>query len=270
MSPRLHSFVLRFYYFSSILCLKLEKQTFEVSAFRAFINTIKLPLVIISAFVVLLHEPLRDAILKQQMIEMNDFSELAIVTIRVAAFLTFVATLTISILQVLFRQRMKKLLNELMRYQMSEMFIAKFRKFCIADFIELSLFLISKCIIQAFGSLKLSAPTFLYIFIFFYINLILIAFVSFCKSCENFFIVSLKEFKNTVKCYANSDRIGDEVENFITISRKYQRLFNLAERFNRAFGLQITIVTCYLTIVIAFCVRFSYNLMINIKNKSFE
>lgn len=265
MSPRLGSFAIRFYNFSSILCLKLENQTFQVSASGALFNTFKLPLVLCSAFYVLLHGPLRDEILKKQMIDMNDFSELAKVTIIVATFLAFITSQTISILQVLFRHKMKKLLNELMRYQLSDSYFAKLRKFWISDFIEFSLFLITKCIIQAHGTSKLSAPTFLYISVYFYINLVLIAFVSFCKSYENFFIMSLRDLKNTIKCCKNSDQIDDDVEYFIAFSRQYQRLFNLAQRFNRACGLQMTIVTCYLTIVLTFGVRMSCNSLIIIQ-----
>lgn len=90
-------------------------------------------------------------------------------------------------------------------------------------------------------------------------------FVSFVKNFENYVLASLKEFKNdlTELSIFGSHCKQMHIAVYLKLAKRYQKLLDLVEMFNKSFGLQLTVITCLITATIVFSVSPATNKVSN-------
>ena len=86
--------------------------------------------------------------------------------------------------------------------------------------------------------------------ILFYPFIVVASFLSFLKTMEIFFLMTLRNFKRQMKMLTNNINFDCEAFNLLTM--KYHNMFELNQEFNAVFGNQITVITCCVTTMATF------------------
>jgi hypothetical protein len=135
-----------------------------------------------------------------------------------------------------------------------EKYFAIFKKSCVKDSMVLFSIFISNYTIQCFGTFKLTFLSSIVSTIVYYPFIAVFGFISFIKNFENFIIASMKDFKREIKDFSKCKSVTDsfKLKQFYQLSNKYQKIANLLKEFNKCFGLQVTILSCYLTALLVF------------------
>lgn len=255
MSRRLHRFALCFYNFSAILCMKFDKEIVSISLWKALVNFLKILSMVMLTLFVFSNDSVGSKILKQKLIEVENFSKLSKIVTASILSLLFLLTIALVILQISFRNRVRNLLNNAFQFPLRSYFLTELEKNCVFDIKVLTIVLLTKHIFHYYGVCKISLISFAYSFVFLYGSLVPIAFVSLANCFENFFVIALQDLQNEVKV-VSSNSCGNQ-DHFTKLSRKHQKLYELSQQFNKAFGLQMTLFVCCMAVLTAFCVRCS-------------
>lgn len=257
MSPLLHRFLLSYYNFSAISCFKLRDGKYQISIFMALCNVLKLPLVLIFSIYVIDNPSLRDEIFLKTLIVLKDFSPFSRFSITIVVILINLAMFILILLQVLKRNKIKNFTNTLIGKSLDEKYFVEFKKKASSHLLVLATVFVLSLSISYFGAFNVSTLSFFACLIYFFPHFVMIGFISFVLVFTNFVFASLKEFKDDLRMVSMTENHNQDfsLENYLRLSRKFQKLYELVEQFIDCFGSQLTIMTCYLTAMMVFNVR---------------
>lgn len=245
MSTFLHRITLAFYNFSSILCLKYESQSFRIFKTSVLSNILKIPLSFIITAALAFVWP--NELFSQNIFTLSEYSVFTQISVGISAVILQISFIVVNYLQIFNRFEILSLMNEALQL-LEEKKLKKCRKAFAKNFLTLSLFFLAVIAIQFWSVMK---PTLFCVAAFavmMYPSLMMVAFVSFVKNFEEFLVVCLEDvgsdFNHLDSCNMKSSVI-EEMKN-------YQKIFDLAESFNKCFGAQLTILVCCCTGSIVF------------------
>lgn len=254
MSKALHRFALIVYNFLSVLSLTYKNQTYEVSALYAILNLVKMMSSIFFSLSIGVNEYLQREIFLKILLDLKDFSFFARLSVNlvVAFIFVFSALLCFSLVW-----KSRKICDFVNKVSFSSgifkpKYFKQFRHACIKN--ASFMFFVFGCssIMQYAGSLKLTVLALLCQLIIIYPNFHLCAFLNLVKNFESFIVAQLKQFRNEIEQTMSLQDDSKQVANILELLRRYQNIYNLLEDFNDCFGVSLTIVTFYLTILLIF------------------
>lgn len=242
----LHRFAVRLYNFVSILCVKEENQVFKVSNFSAICNILKVPFVLI--YTVFVFAFFNEEMTPERFEYFKNFSTFSKVSLFFVAMSIFLISFLIAILQVTRRHEMKDFVNFWMKKSLEQEYFRQYRKTCIkyhvSGLVVFTLFVVP----QFFTTTKISLLSMLSNFVFMYPYYMVLGAISFVISFQNFIIESLKEFKQDWDSFSSLHEVT--LETYLNASMKYQEIYDFVQQFKRCFGLQLTLITCHMTMVL--------------------
>lgn len=244
MSNTSHRRALSFYNFSATLCLTYDNHVYKVSKLVAFLNVLKITIIILIAAPIA--ASLKESTLKFGFFDPANFSIVSRVTMFCAAITIHASNFVLTIMQILWRNHIKDFMNEALESTPSERYLKIFQKLCIKNSMASGILFVLSSFLQYFSSMHVSfASAVIYILMVDSVEVIL-SFVSFVRNFENFVAVLLEEFRNDIKNLVNFEKFqeGSDEANYRKLSEKYQKIYNLVEKFNEAVGLQLTMITC--------------------------
>lgn len=257
MSPLVHRFLISYYNFSAIFCFKLRDEKYQISNFIVLCNVIKLPLVLIFSVYVIDKPLLRDEIFLETLIVLKDFSPFSRFSISVVVILIDLSMFILIQLQVLQRHKIKNFTNTLISNSLDEKYFAEFKKKTTSHLLVLTSVSVLSLLFSYFGAFNVSILSFFASLIYFFPHCVMVGFISFVLLFTNFVLASLEEFKNDLRMVFMKENPDQDFsfQNYLRLSRKYQKLYELVEQFNGCFGSQLTLITCYLSAMMVFNVR---------------
>lgn len=243
---------LRFYNFSCILFLKVEDSAYKVSSFQTFFNIFKLLVLFGVTILISTQLTIRDEIFKKIIIDMSEYSKFAKFSSHFVIAIVYSSLYSLCFLQFYHRQKVKDLMNMifLINIENGET-MKKFRRNCVNDSIAFGIFFSFIYLVQFFSLAKLNFLSILISAVLCYATVIFFGFLSFVKSFENFLVASIKDLKYCVN-HSSMIQGNRNVKEVVKLSKKYLKIFYLVEKFNKCFGLQVMLYTCYSTSMIVF------------------
>lgn len=256
MSKNLHRTALRYFNFTSVLCLKFTGQTYEVCSVSSFINLLKMPFAVSVIVLMSFYEPLKDKVFQTSFLVLEGFTTFAIASIFISVLLLSVFVIFLCLLQWLQRYTIADFINYAMKQPLDEKYFLEFKRKCwkdltVSGFAQSFYFLIS-----FWGTFKISPFSILLMPCIMYPSLAILGFVNLVTILENFVLASLKAIRNDLKDLSRKKRKElDCDDDFSELSIKYQKIYNLVQQFQDTFGLQLTLTICVFTAVLVFNVR---------------
>lgn len=255
MSQVLHRFQIRFYNFASVLCLKKEKQDFEVSNIAAFINLLKMPFVLILTTVAYVF--FSEEFVPDKFVGMKQFSTFSKVSITISASSSSITSYVFAISQVLRRHEMCKFVNFWIKKPLEQGNLQRYQSDCKKHHVSFLIVFTSLLVFQYLGAAKFSIFSLLTSVVFMYPNYLLFAVLSFVTSFQNFVIAQLNEFYEELIKFSRYSKqtTTTAVESYQEISRNYQQIYEFVEQFKKIFGVQLTLIICTWAFSLVFTVK---------------
>lgn len=260
MSSVWHQVALHFFNYTSILCLKPDlssNQTFKVSRWMTLANLLKMPFVLVFSLLVSFIEPIKNEVFHPTFIRLKDYTIFAQFALFFVMFLINNSMLLLCLLQVMKREEINDFVNRTLKHPLKEKYLKKFKKICLKNLaLSLSVFGLN-LILSFYGLMKLTFSSLIASFVIFYPSFVNMGFITYVQTFESFTVALMKEFKNSLKCkskhsYCSQDLTVDE---FLQLSRKFQKILDLVDQFNEAFGKQMTIVVSFFALLMVFNVK---------------
>lgn len=260
MSKALHRFLLGFYNFTGLLCIKHKNGSYEISHPTAFLNILKLFSSSLFVIFILSNIDIKQKVFLKYVNDLSKLSQFSKMTIQFTAFYFHYITVVLFIKQFAHRHEMKDLLNEALKCKMSEKYLRRFAKLCQSS-VKLGIFSCIVIMMKFFSLMNPSFLNFLIFFVFIFPSIFSLAIVSFVKSFENFVVVSLQKLNDELKVWTSEEGRSQfsDIEIYLRFSHQHQELFGFVNKFNKAFGMQMTTLTNSLTILTIFLVSFVVN-----------
>lgn len=246
-----HRFAVRFYNFSSVLCVKEKNRILEVSNFGAICNVLKLPFVLLFTFFI--YATFSEGTKMENFENFRKFSTFSTITLFVVAVSLNLVTFLSAVFQVTRRHAVKDFVNFWMSKSLDQEYLQQYKKTCfkhhVLGLVVMSTFIFPQYLAAMNTSLMVALVS---SFVFMYPYYLLFGMMSFVLSFQNFVFESLKEFRRDLKKFSRQDSKGHEVsvQRYLRVSRKYQEIYDLVEQFKSCFGFQLTFLTCYLTLIL--------------------
>lgn len=244
MSQVLNRYQIRFYNFASVLCLKQNKQDFEVSNLAAFTNLLKMPFVLI--FTTIAYVYFNKEFVPDKFVGMKQFSTFSKVLMSITALSAGITSYVFAIFQVLRRHELSKFVNFWIIKPLEQENFQRYKSDCRRYHASFIIVFISFYVVQYLGAAKISLFSLLTSVVFMYPNYLLFAVLSFVTSFQNFVIAQLNEsYLELIKFSRFSKQTTTTtVESYLEVSRNYQQIYEFVEQFKKIFGIQLTLITC--------------------------
>lgn len=240
MPPNLHRIALFFYNFTSILGLTFKNQTYEVSKFQTFSSFLRMTAVTI-CFLIFTFFDVRGVFHEIVLIKKN-FSKFASFAYDFGVFLDNFFSYVLFFFLVSHRKEANSFMNSAVNIWLAQKYLEKFKVRSVKSFLSINIFYSVVFTFEFLGSCKFSIFNFGIFLIMTYPMLLGISFVGFVKHYDIFVVCSLKDFKHDLKKYLKRGKCDHE--KFEELSSKYQKIYDLAEHFNRGFGPPVTFFIC--------------------------
>lgn len=247
MSPVLNRLEVFFYNFTSVFCVTKEKDVLRVSNFAAVCNILKMPFYL--AFTVFSFTYFEEELVHEKFDGLKQFSTFSKVLLLVTSITGLTSAFLFTVLQVVRRQEFTKFVNVWLQKQLAEEYFQQYRNDCFkyhtAEVIVVSIHMLC----QYLGAGKHSLISLVSSLVFMQPNIMLFGVLSFVTCFQNYVIALLTEFNDELIDFAQGAALNQRptMENYLKVSKKYQEIHEFVDQFRKCFGVQITLIFCYVT-----------------------
>lgn len=263
------AFFMRVYTYFGLLSIEVRSNEFKCSRSFALFNVLQHLISFVSLLALnVAPSHVRSVVLESDPMSLKVFSAFAKIIFTISTLSIPVVSLFISQAQFWKRKEILQLMEDMSKLEMAESFSRKLTKMCKTHFYLFALFFTAMVMLETVGSFKHSLIGFVVGVTSVCPYLLLANFLSFLKTFEYFFIIHLQEFVHDLRTSIAKSSIDGQ--SFRELSKRYHKIMELNEKFNTTFGLQISLLTCSLTLMTTFAVN-TFAFFINItKNNFFE
>lgn len=256
MSKTSRNLALCFYKYTGMLSIRFENGSFTTSKLLAFLNFFKLILCLsISLFATLL--PVEEFnLFRFDIYEMPQLSKFSLLAHWISFSLLRLTPCVLLVMQVWNLEKMEIFLNECLSIKLRARCSTLFERSCVIHFKLLGGLIVS---LHTTIFLGLMIPSVLGVVVFYfymYPTFIVMGFVSFLKNFEHFIVTAMYEIKLDLGEFESLSHYS-KIGKYLKISRKYEKLNKLLEKFQDAFEPQLTFVTCSCAAAIIFKVSYA-------------
>lgn len=245
MSKVLNAAVLFLYNFTTILALKYKDGLFKTSKTLTLLNILKIPITVFFTVFVSTYPPLRDKIFMQNLIILKNYSDFSKLSMILLIVNMYIGSYSICILHFVKVKKIEIFLSSIFAVEIEEELLKTFNRKCFKHFLSLLSVFVFVSSVQVIGSLKLSLSAILADLVFQFPNFVLIGFVMFVKTFENFICLLLHQIKKCIMIQNNQKLTSNMLESYLILSKGHREIWSFVEEFNNNFGAQLTIVICY-------------------------
>lgn len=242
MSKALQVFVLHFCNLTGLLCLRLCNGKLKVSGFQAAGNFLKIVLSSVGLFVIA-NTSLSKSVFRTSLHSFDNFSRFASLSIILSGILTQSALAILFCIQIIKRKKVEEFLNDAIDITLNDISLKFFKTLCLKHSVKLVIYYSFIFAIKFIALVNPTAVNFLAFVVLFFPFVFTFTFVSFIKTIEDFFVTALRQINTDLKkplMLSTTKDVAKAAAHFIIV-KKHHQLRNLSEKFNEAFGLQLTI-----------------------------
>lgn len=259
MSSASSRFVFTLYNYSGLFCLRFRDGVFQISYFIMTLNILHLLLSCSLMFLVNSNLLQNFVFLRQDLADLRNFSLFSKFVILLGTTVLQICADCVFIAQISNRNKVEDFVNEALRMRLNEKYFEKFGKTCIESTSLLGIYFIIMVIFKYYTIME---PSLLNVFVYVllcYPFVVIFSLVSFVKMFEIFVVAYLQEIESdlialpTCKLYHNN--LTSEREDFLSIHRKYQNLFEFVQKFKTSFGTHLTLSVSFITAGVVFSVN---------------
>lgn len=234
--------LISFFNYSGLFCFQLKNGKFEISNFKAATNLFKMLFSYVLTILITQVYRGKYEIFRVNIVAFPNFSVFSKIVLIASGVLITHTGIVLTIVHFGKRHAFRNLLNEALSCNLKPAYLIRFEKACFRSFAAIGVLIPTIMFLRFYSLMYLTALNFLIFLVFVYPFILLLGFICFVKIFEKFIVTSLEEIDEDLKNIRNHDRqLG--FENFLMLSKKYQKLHDLAENFNTAFGSQVTVMT---------------------------
>lgn len=251
-----HRFALFFYKFSGLFSLKFKDGRFEVSKRLMFINFFRMVFCVSFIAFVLVGSMEEYELFRKEFVSLPNLSEFSVISHCIATFLVHFTQSILFLFQLFKQPQLKIFSSQCLNMKLGGKHFTVFEEKLAKHFKILAVIFLLLMTLKYFTMMILticSVPVFL---VYIYPIVSFMGFVSFVKNFENYVLASLKEFQNDLKelLIFGSQCRQVHIAIYLKLAKKYQKLHDLVEMFNKSFGFKLTVITCLITATIVFSV----------------
>lgn len=247
MSIKLRAFGLFFYNLFCLLNLSFDGNEYKTSNSILMLNVLKMFICDLSISVSSYSKGFIISAYKEDFVIFPRFSLFTQYSMFFSViFLTFFSV-ELFALQIVQRSKIESFMNETLRMTLEANHMRHFRWLAGTKTAFLSTFFVVVSTLRFFAMMKLSFASMLVYFVLIFPSCIVFAFVNFVNNTEAYFVALLKQIQSDLISNLNSKE-----KLFAKISKQHFEIYRLVDNFNVSFGLQLTLLTCSLTIISVF------------------
>lgn len=246
-SMTLHRIISLYTYIGLLPIKTTSRKKFTISRFFLVFNVLKYFFSCSFAFYVFSDLKVHILLLRSIMDSTDNYSKFSKFLAALSVKLVHITSLTVLFVQFFKSSKIVKLLHQfnesLLQSSPSavERFQIKWKKHSIEIFFPFC-FILS---IQLFTKFRLSFLSLGSFLILFQPFLLMTGFLSFMKTIEYLFEILIYDF---IKCLQDAQRPSSS-EKKESLLINYQRIYDLSNEFNKTFGIQVTLMTCCITVM---------------------
>lgn len=232
-----------FYNLFGILSIKKANNEWRVCRTLAFVNVARIPLAICVTVLLTVNRDLLESTFKLFM-ESSEVSHFTKAINMVQMILVHGVTLSISILGFSRRLKILRFVQRISELEIDQKFSLKLLLLWKNHFTTTSILFLIVTITQIVSNLKMSLTSILLFLCILSPYVLLSGFLSIVKDFEIFFAIMLQDFTENLQRFLASSNFDART---CCLMKKYHRIYDLNKEFQKLFGLQLTILTGYVT-----------------------
>lgn len=248
--------VLLFYNFAGILPFKIEENELKISKFVSIWIFVATYLSAIAVIVIMLSPYLSSICFASAIIEYQSYSYFAIFLLTLEICNSQGVSVAICSMQLWKRKTMLNLMKEIanLHNTLDESLKECLRKLATKNILIAST-VFTIFFVAQLAFLKMSVYVMLVDFMLVYPYIVILGFLGFTKTFEEFLTVLMRDFNNKLRESLERDDFDFEMIQMLMI--RYRTIHRLSETFNMIFGLQMSTVTFTVAIMTTLDVIFS-------------
>lgn len=248
MSKVSFGYFIKLFCICGILSIKAENKLKQSRIFTV-INFIRMPFVILFMIFFFGNPPLRKMVFKTDVIFSNrNYSTFTKVLIRVSGYLLQVVTFSICFINFWKRNKILDFMRQVQKVEISQTSSARLKKLW-RKFTAMFLILWFLVTVENYVTkMRFSFLAIACFLIFTHSYVIVTSFLCFLKAFEMFFMVMLEDFNISLTEELTSQSDFD-VDLYHKCLAKYRTIFTSNEKFHEAFGIQMSLMISYVTLM---------------------
>ena len=242
-------FVLGFHNVCGTLNLKVSESGFSLSHYSIIRNILKIALIIISNAFITVKNDFFNSLVKTEFSSMDYFSVFNIILLFILNLnIIFIALFIISINLWKRNDILEIFTKSVLMMKLDETLQKKFQKCATKNCVFVITYLVLILLKQFFLQMKFSLFSLLMTAALLHPYLVLFNFLCFKKNSEIFFIMLLKQNRKDLKRILRKNCFDRQL--YEEIVKRHQNIFELNKEYLKIFGAQITIVTCFTSLML--------------------
>lgn len=221
--------------FFGVSCFAFDNDKLKISQLHQWLNLLKLPTVLILSILLVSIPSWQHEVLNDDIVYLEHYSLFSKILMLVAIYLQQLSAFWLCAVNYYYRREILNFGNETLSTSISDDFRENLRKICLREILIFAALTSILTFIQYLTSSNLKPISLLAHVILLYPYCALMVFKCLMKTYEWLFVIMLQDFRNDL------EQCEDAIA-CASLLRKYQKIFNLNQDFNNAFGLQTTIV----------------------------
>lgn len=245
MSNTTCRFLIRMCTLLGLLCIRIKSNSFKTSHSIALLDVLSLSVGFI--FLVFIHlspAHIRKLLFSFDPISSNTLSSLTKAIFRIGTMSVQVAAVVISLLQYFKRNEILLIMTYMSEVVLTEKSSKKFEKATKKNFVIMLALCVIMTVIQVLGVFRPSLIAYSAALILAFPYLYSSTFLNFLNTFEHFFVIQLQDFRNELNEFSKNS--AESHFPYSKFARRFRSIAKSNEDFNKAIGLQISVMACYI------------------------
>ena len=248
MSKRALKFVFGFHNYCGFLYLKYRNGRFYTSKLFAFWIILRVVIIITVSIYVTKNEDFKSSVFKKELVKLKNISIFTKLLINISSIINLAGTSFLNIICLWKRKQILNLFNKCIEFTLEEQSQKKFQKTSTRNSLLILIYLFLFLSIKFVTQMKYSVSS---IFVSAFLThplVVILNFLCFMKNSEIFFVLLLEQFERDLKKFSLKIYFNGQL--YQKLIRKYQNIYELNKEYGKAFGAQITYMTCCISVLL--------------------